>query len=153
MKRSDCFQRLWSCYHAATPDSNKWPWGDSEGMGITHLRKNLLTSDRLFHALFTSRLDCMKHQISAAPANGMGVISSSKVHISWLWTGQQDTCSHWDLLSLVGCCSTPVLWRASKSEITERQLAITHSFQTGRKPAEKALANVWGFCSIWHFFQ
>lgn len=28
MKRSDCFQRLWSCCHAAAPEWNKWPWGD-----------------------------------------------------------------------------------------------------------------------------
>lgn len=62
MKRSDRFHRLWFCYHAATPDWNKWPWGDSEGMGITHLRNSLLTSDMLFHTLFTSRLDCIKYQ-------------------------------------------------------------------------------------------
>lgn len=150
MKRSDGFQRLWSCYHAAAPDWNKWPQGDSEGMGITHFRKSLLTSDMLFHTLFTSRLDYMKHQISAAPANRMGVISSSKVHTSQLWTGQQD------LLPLRPAESggvvlnfTSALQRTSNSEITK----ITHSFQTARKPAEKSLANVWGFWGIWHFFQ
>jgi len=64
----------------------------------------------LFHTLFTFRLGCVKYQISAAPANGMGVICSSKVHASQLQMGQQDN-------------FTLVLRGTSNSKITERQLA------------------------------
>lgn len=157
MKRSDCFQWLWSCYHAAAPDWNKWPQGDWEGMGITELRKGLLTSDKLFHTLFTFSLGCVKDQVTAALANGMGVISSSKVHASWLRTGQRDTCFHRDPADSGGAMLnfTSVLWRTPNSEITEGQLAdYCSSFQTGRKLGEeKALATLCSFCGICHSFQ
>lgn len=149
-KKSDCFQRLSSCYHAAS-DWSKWPQGDREQMGTTVLRKGLLTSDMLFHTLFTFSLDCVQYQISVALPNGMGVPSSSKVRYSRMWTRQEDTSSHQDPADSSGVMLnfTSIL-KLQKSNL----LAYRFSFQMGKKiQEEKALVTTCSFGDICHFFQ
>lgn len=151
-KRSDCFQRLLSCYHAAAPDWNKWPQGDSEGMRLTHLRNSLLTSDMFFILYLLPGRTAWS--IKSLHLQLMGWELPAPQRFTLLSCGQDSRTPAPPETSESGGVLlnfTSALWGTSNSEITESQLAsISHSQLSVREktPSRQSLGQCMGI--LWH---